>query len=193
MRKETKIVLCIVISILIFSSATLISIGLYGKNDNATFDEDVVIVLGCAVKGTKVSNHLANRLDAAFEYHTKNPNALIVVSGGQGPNEDITEALAMETYLVNKGTPIGKIIKEEASTSTYENLLYSQNILKNIFNDSYKAAIITNDFHIYRSQLIAKKLGFSATHYHADTEPIYMPYNYSREALSIIKFFITGK
>lgn len=171
----------------------VIFVGAYGKNDNVTYDEDAVIVLGAGIRGDRVTQLLANRLNKAAEFRERNPNAVIVVSGGQGPDEDISEALAMERYLINKGVPADKIIKEDASTSTYENLLYSKEILDTLYETSYEITVITNDFHIYRAVRVAGKLGLTATHYHAATDWSTVPINYSRECLAIVKFWIFGK
>lgn len=84
-----------------------------GHNDTVKYDEDAVIVLGASVNGDKVSRTLEYRLDKTVEYSKKNPGALIIVSGGQGPQEDVTEGFAMEQYLIKKGIPQEKIIKEE--------------------------------------------------------------------------------
>ena len=168
--------------------AMMLFIGVYGRSDNVTFNENAVIVLGAAVRGEKVSLLLSDRLDKAVEYSKKNPNAVIIVSGGQGPQEKITEALAMERYLIAKGTPKEKIIKEEASTSSYENILYSKEILDDLFDKPYEAVIITNDFHIFRAVKIAGQLGLNATHYHAKVKWYFIPLNYSRECLAILWF-----
>ena len=119
------VLLCIV---LVFSSGLYF----YGKNDNAHFDEDAVIVLGAGLRGDRPSTTLKGRLNAAYEYHLENPDALIIVSGGQGHDEDITEAEAMKKYLVALGIPDDRIVKEEKSTSTYEKrfLIHSVKIKK---------------------------------------------------------------
>lgn len=168
-------------------------IGIYGNNDTTTFDEDAVIVLGTGVRGEQVSQTLAYRLDKAVEYSEKNPKAVIIVSGGQGPQEDITEALAMERYLLAKGVAKERIIKEEASTSTYENYLYSKKILDEMFDSVYTTAVITNGFHIFRAVKLAEKLGLDVTHCHAKIEWYSVPINYTRECLAVVKLWILGK
>lgn len=77
-------------------------IAIYGKVDNVIYKEDAVIVLGCGIRGKNVSAILSYRLDKAVEYYRKNQNAVIVVSGGQGPQEEITEAEAMERIFNTK-------------------------------------------------------------------------------------------
>ena len=135
---------------------------IYGKSDNVTYKEDAVIVLGAGLKGDMVTATLARRLDKAIEYHERNNDSVIIVSGSQGFQETTTEAKAMERYLLNRGIPGEKIIKEENATSTYENLSYSKEILDDLFEDKYKVVVITNDFHVFRANMLAHRLGYDA-------------------------------
>lgn len=112
---------------------------------------------------------------------------MIVVSGGQGPQESITEALAMERYLIGHGVPSDRIIKEEASTSTYTNLLYSKAILDEYFKGQYRSVIITSDYHIYRAADISDDLGLYSSHIHGSTVWYEAPIRYFREILAIVK------
>ena len=162
-----KIIKYIIIMLFLLWFILLSFIAIYGKVDNVTYKEDALIVLGCGIRGKNVSAVLAYRLDKAVEYYNKNQDVIIVVSGGQGPQEEITEAQAMQQYLITKGIPEEKIIKEEKATSTTENMLYSKEILEKIFNKEYKIAIVTNNFHIYRASHIAQKAGLDYTHYNA--------------------------
>jgi len=177
------IVLCTVL--VVFSGF----LALYGSNDTVEYDEDVVIVLGAAVQGEQVSLTLAHRLDKALEYHTQNPHAIIVVSGGQGSQESISEALAMERYLLVHGVPKELIIREERSTSTYENFLFSSAILQEEFPSSYSAAFITTDFHIYRATGIAERVGLSVRHMGSASVWYAFPVNYMREMMAVIQFW----
>ncbi len=156
----------------------------------AKFNENAVIVLGCGINGNKISLALKKRLDKCIEYIEKNREAIIIVSGGQGPQETITEALAMERYLIDKGVAGSKIIKEDNSTSTYENFKLSKKILDEIFITPYNIAYITNDYHSYRAGEIAKVVGFDAKSYSSGTEINLLPSTYSREVLALIKFWI---
>lgn len=163
---------------------------LYGTNDSATYDEDCVIVLGAGIKGEQILSALQYRLDKAIEYSGKNPKALIVVTGGQGINESVTEAYAMEKYLLAHNIPKDRIILEERATSTYENLLFSKEILDTRLKSGYKAAIITNGFHIFRAARFASLVGLDSSHLHADILWYNAPLNYVREVLAVIKMFI---
>jgi uncharacterized SAM-binding protein YcdF (DUF218 family) len=177
----------------VLALAMMVSIGVYGTKDTATYQEDAVIVLGAGIRGERVGMVLARRLAKAVEYFDKNPQATIVVSGAQGFQEDITEALAMERYLVSIGIPKERIFKEEEATSTYENLLYSKAILDGFFGRPYEIAIITNEFHMYRTSKLAENLGLEATRLHSNTAWYEIPKNYMRECLGIFKYWLLGK
>lgn len=158
----------------------------FGESDNVTYNEDALIILGAGVNGETPSLMLEDRLNAALEYYSRSPNVMIVVSGGQGPHEDITEALAMERYLVEGCVPIEKIIKEEKATTTRENITFSKQLLDQYFDKPYKVAIVTNDFHVFRSMIIAENIDLESTHIHAKI-PIYsIPANYLRETIAIL-------
>lgn len=101
----------------------------YGSVDDALYDENAAIVLGAAVHGRELSRTLVGRLDVAVGYHKRSPSALIVVSGGQGPQEELPEAVAMRQYLLDHGVPDDHIIVEDRSTSTEENFLNSRELL----------------------------------------------------------------
>ncbi len=176
---------CVSLAVVVFAG----SLAVYGNNDNVTYKEEVVIVLGKGLDGDKVPPDLANRLDKAVEYHQKNPDALIVVSGGKGPDEKISEALAMEKYLIDKGIPSDIIIKEDKSTSTQENFAFSSDIISEKIGDDYSAALITNNFHVYRAQKYAEMAGMNVTHLGADIQWYSVPSNYMREILVVAQYW----
>ena len=115
--------------VILFFLAVCVFLFCYGNTTTADFSETAVVVLGAGIRGDTVTYPLKTRLDAAAAYHIQNPDALIVVSGGMGAGETITEALAMERYLISKGVSSDKIIKEDKAESTYENLKFSKAIL----------------------------------------------------------------
>ena len=160
----------------------------YGGNDNVTYEEDAVIVLGTVVIGDQPSTDLKNRLDATIDYHNQNPNALIIVTGGQGTDENDTEASVMHKYLVEKGLPEDQIIMEDRATSTVENFKYSKEILKSKGFENPKIAYISNDFHLFRAGILAKNAGFEkSTHYHGITPWHMIIPNGLRESIVTIK------
>lgn len=165
----------------------------FGTTDTATYSEDAIIVLGAAVHRETPSLVLKDRLDTAIEYHSKNPNALIIVSGGSGLQETVTEASAMKKYLIENGVAEDVIIKEEKATSTYENFVFSEQILDERFDDTYSAAFIKNEYHVYRAGGIAKKAGFGQiAHTHSSTRWYAVLSGTLRECLAVVKFWIFG-
>lgn len=170
----------------------VIFLAAYGHMDNATGGEDAIIVLGAAVHGEEVSLPLAYRLDRAAEYWRQNPAAVIVVTGGQGFQEHVSEAEAMARYLQRLGIPQEKILKEEQATSTYENFQYSKAVLDQYFQTDYTVVLVTNHFHIYRAAQLAKRAGLNVRHVHADLLWYTLPPNYLRECAAVIKFWIFG-
>ncbi|MGI5935431.1 MAG: YdcF family protein [Oscillospiraceae bacterium] len=121
---------------------------------------DYLIVLGAGLNGSTPSLSMVNRLTAALDYLEKYPEAVAIVSGGQGEGEDMTEAQAMENWLVARGVAPERIIREEKSTTTYENLKYSLEIIKSLGGDpTGRVAIVSSEYHLYRAKLMARDLG----------------------------------
>lgn len=180
-----------VLAVFILVAVSVTALLGFGLTDTVTYEEDAVIVLGAAVRGEVPSGALQDRLDAALKYHEKNPNAIIVVSGGQGPQEDITEALAMERYLSARGVPMEKILKEERSTSTLENFKFSKVLLDERFGTTYTACFITNEYHIYRAGNFAEQALFPPlTHFHSSTRWYGVLPGVLRECLAVAKYWV---
>lgn len=151
---------------------------------------DYLIVLGAQVRGTTVSKSLKKRLDTAADYLAENPDTSVIVSGGQGTGEDISEAEAMFRYLVAKGIREDRIIREDQSTNTDENIRYSRKLMES--GDS-KVAIVTNGFHVFRSVSIAKKQGLTQVQGLAAPSDYILTVNYYvREAVGVLKDLIFG-
>lgn len=186
-KRSIKYMVWIIIAI---AACMMAFIACTGHNDTVKYDEDAVIVLGASVNGDKVSRTLACRLDKTVEYSKKNQGALIIVSGGQGTQEDVTEGFAMEQYLIKKGIPEDRIIKEEKATSTYENFKFSKEILDNHFKEPYTCAYITNRFHLYRAGKLGEETGLNARKLGADMDLYFVPSCYFRETLAVIKLWI---
>ncbi len=165
-------------------------LAIYGRHDNADYTEKTVIVLGCGIRGERVSVGLAKRLNKAYEYHLQNPDANIIVSGGQGPQEDIPEALAMKRYLVDKGVPEGQIIMEDKSTSTITNFKFSHEIMKEKGFPDDEVVFVTNGYHVYRAASYAKAEGLTVTHLGTDIIWYTIPMNYMREMLAVLKMWV---
>lgn len=122
---------------------------------------DCIIVLGCRVYGTVPSPFLVARLDEGVRLYKEGYGRRMVVSGGQGAGEDITEALAMKRYLLTQGVAQDHIIMEGESTSTEENLRFS--FAKMRQNNLQTAVLVSNKYHLLRATLIGKRLGMPHT------------------------------
>jgi uncharacterized SAM-binding protein YcdF (DUF218 family) len=163
-----------------------------GSVSNARYDEDAVIVLGAAVHGREMSRTLTGRMDSALAYHQRNPRALIVVSGGQGPQEDLAEAVAMRQYLLDHQVPDSLIVVDDQATSTEENFANSRALLDSRLAPGYRVAFITDEFHVYRASRDAAAAGFNATHLSRSSAWYFWPTNYLREDLMVIRLWLTG-
>lgn len=147
------------------------------------------VVLGCKVRGNSPSLMLKRRLDAAYDFLTENPESFCVVSGGQGADEEYSEASVMKSYLISKGISEDRIFSEDRSSSTEENLEFSKKIIEeNGLNGNI--AIITDGYHQLRATLHAKRLGLNYGTYSANTAFWLLPTYWVREWFGIIDFFV---
>lgn len=161
-----------------------------GFAQNAEPGADVVIVLGAQWKSTGPSYVLAKRLDAALAYLKENPETLVVVSGGQGSDEPVSEAAGMAGYLEAAGIEPERILQEDASTDTNENLEFSAALFDRA---EARVVIVTNNFHVYRAMKIAQKKGYAHVEgLAADSYPAMLPNNLLREFFGVVKDFCTG-
>ncbi|MCX7773343.1 MAG: YdcF family protein [Clostridia bacterium] len=152
---------------------------------------DYVIVLGCGIwPDGSPTLALMWRLDKAVEYYRHNPQVKLIVSGGKGPDEPFPEADAMEAYLIRKGIPEDRILKEDKSTSTKENFEYTKKLLGSPLDQQLRVVFITNDFHVLRSRILAERFGFKAYALFASTPPVILFNSYLREFFAFVKTMI---
>ncbi len=164
-----------------------------GARSADSFDEDCVIVLGGGIRGEEVLPILRSRLDECIAYLIVNPDVPIVVSGGLGRNETISEGEAMRRYLVANGVGNSQIIVEDRARNTRQNFEYSKQLLNNYFDGGeYTVACITSDSHIYRSRIIARRNGIKANFYPAGIAWYLRPAAYCREVMSVWLAWVTG-
>ncbi len=143
-----------------------------------------VIVLGCRVNGDTPSLALMRRIETAADYLLANPSVQVIVAGGQGPDEWITEAEAMKRVLIQKGVSGDRIILEDRSTSTLENLEFSKALLAE--NDLGSSVIIVSEgYHMYRALSVAKRIGLDAEGLAAPTVRWLLPTFWVREWFGI--------
>jgi uncharacterized SAM-binding protein YcdF (DUF218 family) len=173
-----------------FMITMMIFVGIKGTKNTTTFDEDAVLVLGCGIRGEMPLPTMQQRLNKCLDYLQYNPDVLIVVSGGQGYNEAISEAEAMKRYLIAKGVNTSQIITEDQSRNTLQNMQFSKQILDNHFPSGYTLVCITSNYHAYRAMVLATKQSLNPTSYNAETTWYLYPSAFSREILSICKMWV---
>ena len=148
-----------------------------------------IIILGAQIRGKRVTEALKRRLDRGIRYLNENPETIVIVSGGRGKGEDITEAEAMAKYLENCGIDTTRICLEEKSTSTYENLRKSLAFIDDERQD--KIGIVTNNFHIYRAVKLAKSIGYRKVYALTASSNLAVFPNYMvREFFAVLALFL---
>lgn len=145
---------------------------------------DYILVLGNGLKDGEISTILQQRLDTAYGYYKKNPESKFILSGGKSTEgEGIAEADAMEKYLLDLKIEESKIIKENQSQTTYENIYFTSQIIST--NDSL--LIVTSNFHLWRAMRLAKNIGLNNIYGLASpTDIVLVPYYYIRESGAVI-------
>lgn len=150
---------------------------------------DFVVVLGAGLlAGRQVSTLLASRLDrgrAVFESLDARTAPMLVVSGGKGSDERLSEAEAMANYLVERGFQADRLIIEDRSRTTEENLVFSAELMRRARPAGYRCVVVTNDFHSYRAALIASDLGVPAQVVGSPTAAYFLPSATIREFIAV--------
>nr|WP_326127436.1 YdcF family protein [uncultured Oscillibacter sp.] len=162
-----------------------------GEADNSAIPVDAVIVLGAGVNGETPSAALRSRIDAAAAYLEQHPGVPVVLSGGQGSGERISEAEAMRRALwTEDGAANARYLLEDRSTSTAENFKFSKALLEEqgLDTDTAVIAVVTNDFHCFRSHMIARRQGLHIVDVPAELPWWWLTANYyAREAFAVVK------
>lgn len=149
---------------------------------------DTLVILGAGlINGHQVGQVLASRLDTAlaFAQRQKSPVTLLV-TGGQGPDETVTEAAAMAAYLQDHGFPAERIIQETAATNTLTNLFNSQRLWIKLPHQGGRVVLVTSSYHLFRAQILAHHLGIRFPGLPAPTRWTYLPIAWAREFLAIL-------
>lgn len=173
----------------------VVELGLYGfilykGNREVPQKSDLILVLGAQINEDQPSPHLQHRLDKAVELYNDGYGEMVLVSGGQGSDEIMTEAQVMKNYLIKRGVPAERILTEEQATSTRENAVFSKRIMD---LRGYKSAVVvTNDFHIYRGLKEVRKAGIQATGAAAPTGKWWQQYAKIRETIAVVYYWIKG-
>lgn len=158
---------------------------LSGAKSDAKPGAGTVIVLGAGLIGENPSAVLESRLESALDYLEQNPQTLCIVSGGQGENEVISEAEAMSRWLIKRGILPERIVKEDKSSNTNENLMFSQGMI----SENAGIVIISSDFHLYRAKKLTELHGYKDVSVLAAKTPGFLVKTayLIREAFSVLK------
>ena len=167
---------------------------MYGAYDHINGQPQVMLILGCQVKPWGPSILLQDRLNKALDYLEDHPDMTVVVSGGQGSDEPISEAQAMLEYLAERGVPTERILMEDQSHNTAQNFRYSRVLLEELGYDmdETKVLVVSNGFHLTRARILAERVGFE------DVSTLAAPSShapsrlkmYIREPLALVKSFV---
>lgn len=124
-------------------------------------DTRFIVVLGARVdSGGVPSFSLLHRLQSAQAFLEEHPQAVAILSGGQGADEDMPEGQAMYDWLVNRGISPDRLIVEPKATNTYENLEFSFDIIQELgYDPNGRTAVVSSSYHLYRAKLLARQLG----------------------------------
>ncbi len=154
-------------------------------------DRDFLIILGCALRqdGTP-SPLLQGRIDRALSFYRKQLEEtgkplIFITSGGQGPDEVISESESMKRYLMEHGIPEDRIIKEDQSTNTFENMKFSKEKIITV-NPIGKVAFSTTNYHVFRSGIFARRVKMRAQGMSAKTKWYFWPNAAVREFIGLL-------
>lgn len=168
----------------LFVSLLLYSV-IYGRTGRR-HGFDGIVVLGAGLIGSRVPPLLASRLDRALRiYHREPRTPVIVVSGGQGADEDVSEALAMKRYLVERGVPEDGVVLEDQATTTEENLRYSKELLRER-GLTGRVVAVTNNYHVFRTAVLSRNQGLRMQVIGAPTAWYFVPSAFLREFVALL-------
>ena len=157
-----------------------------GSHPSPPGRHDYAVVLGCGLNGDQPSLLLEERLKTALQYARQYPDSILVLSGGQGADEAVSEAEAMRRYLAARGVPEERMLLESRSTSTYENFYFTRQLLgERDGQPEHDCVFISNGFHLYRAGYLASLAGLNAVPCAAAT-PVHPVSMYFREGLAVL-------
>lgn len=194
-NKKAGRMVCVVAIILLTALAgtVVVETGFMIKGAHeAPLGDETVVVLGCRVYGNEASLSMVERLDVAYEFLQNHPESKCILSGGQGDGELISEAQCMFNYLTKKGIDSSRLFLEDQSLDTFENLTNTKEIIEEKSLNP-KIAIVTSEYHSYRSSLIADELGISHASIPSRTAWWLLPTYYVRELYGILHQWIFGR
>ena len=183
-------ILCLGVLIYIVTSALILDAA-QGDPDE---DPAYIVVLGAGLRGSAPSPILSDRIRTAYTYLTEHPDAICIASGGQGEDEEISEAQCIFDHLTEMGIDPDRIWLEDRSTSTWENFKFTLDLIeKNTGSRPETLGGLSNDFHLFRAGIFAKKCGVTPIGIPAPTSSFTLRINYYlREVAGVWHYLILG-
>lgn len=155
---------------------------------------DTILILGAGlINGNEISRSLQYRLETGLEEHQKNPDAMIIVSGGKGNDEDMSEAQAMKQWLIAHDVSAQQILMEDQSHNTYENFCYSRELMNKYGIQSNHVSLITNRFHMRRARYLGEAQGLRISQKPAPDLLFSEPCMYTREFFAMIRVYLFNR
>lgn len=175
----------------IILGAVISGLMLKEMNDNPKDENTTLVVLGCQMKESGPSLMLRRRLDAAYNYLIDHENVKVIVSGGKGVDEPVSEASGMRDYLISSGISPDRIYIEDRSKNTEENIAFSKEIIEreNLCGD---ITIVTDGYHQLRADIFAKRQGIRSYNISAPTSAWLVPTYWVREWFGVIYYLTLG-
>ena len=187
--KKFRIMLTVLLVLgVLFFSAGEVPV-LLASRGTPDFDADWLIVLGAGVNGDTPSLSMVNRLSAARAYLDAHPGCQVIVSGGKGDGENISEAEAMRRWLTAQGVDEARIVCEDRSVRTEENLAFSLPLIPDAARR--RIALCSSEYHLYRAQLLGRRMGYELGAIPARTTlPVLRANYFIREGLGALYYHI---
>ena len=184
------ILLSLGLSVCAVTEGLIIHASLGAKNTDCPY----VVVLGAKVNGTAPSLSLSDRIDAAHAYLTAHPDTVAILSGGQGNDEDISEAQCMFSELTERGIATSRLWLEEQASSTWENITFSLDLIEEKTGTRPNSiGLLSSEYHLFRASLFAKDCGVEAVGIPAETSWVSLKLNYfAREVAGVWHYIILG-
>ena len=155
-RKKPLWLLAVLAGALAFALGFVVLLGivLTGAHDQIVGESKVMVILGCKAESWGPSILLQDRLDKALDYLEDHPDLTVVVSGGQGDDEHQSEAQCMYDYLTDHGVDADQILLEDQSHNTWENIRFTQELLRETGVDTGEMLVVSNGFHLARVRML---------------------------------------
>lgn len=183
-------ILCLGVLIYIVTGALILNAAQGDPNTEPQY----IVVLGAGLRGSSPSPILRDRINTAYTYLTEHPGTICIASGGQGEDEEISEAQCIFYHLKEMGIAEDRIWLEEQSTSTWENFKFTLDLIEEKTGSRpQKLGVLSNDFHLFRAGIFAKKCGVEPVGIPAPTSQFSLRINYYlREVAGVWHYLILG-